>query len=96
MKEGSTQNVPYSMLQTFEDLMLVEGVQTPLCEQLLQPLSVPLKPLSTPKVESKSCFKAKSVESDVEPNDEQVLELHPSYRLMLRCMWSQSRQRIRI
>ena len=36
-------------------------------EQLLQPLSVPLKLLSTPKVESKSCFKAKSVESDVEP-----------------------------
>ena len=73
------------MPQTFEDLMLVECVQTPLREQLLQPLSVSLK------VESKSCFKAKSVESDVEPNDEPVLELHPSYRLMLRYMWSQSR-----
>ena len=74
------------MPQTFEDLMLIEGVQTPLREQLHQPFSVPMKPLPTPKVESKSCFKAKSVESDVEPNDEPVLELHPSYRLMLRYM----------
>ena len=47
-------------------------------EPLLQPLSVPRTPLSTPKVESGVVSKPSLVESDVEPDDEPVLELHPS------------------
>jgi len=77
-KEVATQNVPYSMPQTFEDLLLVEGVHTSLREQLLQPLSVSLTPLSSPKVESRLVSKRNPVESDIEPDDEPVLELHPS------------------
>ena len=66
------------MPQTFGDLLIMEGVQTPLREPLLQPLSVPLTPLCTPKIESGVVSKPSLVESDVEPDEEPVLELHPS------------------